>query len=256
MFVSTMISNNQKNQLMNLEFKVSEEKQQEIQDKVNASALKATMNAIEDYFDEYNSQYKAQIKEQLSKQDFGVKMDLPKVISLINQQLENQMTQIANTAVAQTFMPMVHRFLTNTEPIVLMSETLKKLISETSSEYGDFHFEYTENEKYGWLDCEIEYDGKNISFTLHKDRDYEKGKWIDTGYYKLGSLPYEKGVNNKEIRIVSETENGRKVELYLPFTPTVLENPIISYMSRVLLSGSKFTIDCDGVEEEWFYEND
>jgi len=239
---------------MNLEFKVSEEKQQEIQDKVNSSALKATMNAIDDYFDGYNSQYKAQIKEQLSKQDFGVKMDLPKVISLINQQLENQMTQIANTAVAQTFIPMVHRFLSNTKPVILVSDMLKEFISELSAEYQDFHFECNEEKRHGWLDCEISYDEKRISFTLHKDRDYQNGQWVDTGYYKLLSLPYEKGSHNKEMRIVSETENGKKVELYLPFTPTVLENPIISTMARVLLSGSKFSVDCDGVDEEWFYE--
>jgi len=56
------------------------------------------------------------------------------------------------------------------------------------------------------------------------------------------------------MRIVSETENGRKVELYLPFTPTVLENPIICYMARIVLSSSKFKMDCDSVSEEWFYE--
>ena len=239
---------------MDLDFNISDEKQKDIQDKINESALKATLNAINDYFDGYDSAYKKKVKEQLAAQDFGVKMDLPKVISLINQQLETQMTQIANTAVAKTFMPMVHKFLSNTKPVILMSEMLKEFISETSSDYGDFHFECDEEKKHGWLNCEISYDDKRISFTLHKNRDWKNGEWVDTGYYSLLSLPYEKGTHNKEMRIVSETENGKKVELYLPFTPTVLENPIISYMARVLLSGSKFEVDCDGVSEEMFYE--
>lgn len=222
-----------------------------IQNAANEAAEKAFLNEVTDYYNSYNSPYKKAIKEQLNKQELGWSLELPDVLATLNKALIEEVDNIANTAIAQTYIPMVADVLVKMEKNQKMSELLKGLIADIEpdeSEREEFHFEYEKNSQYDWVDCELITDKGNYKFTLHQDYDSRKDSAL-TAKYSLLSMPHGR-LGESTNRTMSIHANDVRIEL--PFTPNILNDKVLKMFSKVLLSKCEIEMDCNCIDEDWF----
>lgn len=219
-----------------------------LQAKVNEAAMKGAIKSIEEFYTGYDSPYMKAVKAELAKQEIGTGLELPDVVGLINQSLSVQIDQIANAAVASTFVPLVSRFLTRTKDEVLFSEILKEFID--LFEYEDvepyqFSIDIEEEPRHGWLDITLLCEKRKYVFTLHKNHN-EKSNERKT--YIALSLPRGKDPYSKmKIKI-----EGADIEM--PFTPDVLRDNFTSYIARLILSRSIITMDVREFDDDMFPE--
>ena len=98
---------------------------EDLQNKANQSAQKGAMEAIEKFYTSYDSPYKKAIEENLKEKGLNGSIKIPDIVGLLNNKINDEISKIANTAVANTFIPYVVKMLTNAEPIVKLSKILK-----------------------------------------------------------------------------------------------------------------------------------
>ncbi len=218
---------------------------QTLQEKVNEYAMKGAIESIKEYYSGYNSPFRKAIDEQLQKAPLSRNLDLPDIIALINESLSQEMLKIANTAIAETWIPKVQRFLTREEKEIKFSDFLKSFVECTDSEeYDDCNVSIEEHEKYEWLTVEISNEERSYTLTFHRDHESKKE---GIKKYSILSMPRNYGNTDKYQKL----KVGDSV-LELPLLPDVLSDEFVSYIARVIISKSLFTMDCDGFDEEMF----
>lgn len=221
-----------------------------IQDRANAAAEKAYLQEIENYYTSYNSPYRKMIESELEKQKFSYGMELPDIMSKINDSLSKEIDAIANNVIVNSYIPMISNSLIGLGKEITLSYLLKEIVQELDPEedvYEEFSFDIERHSKYDWLTCTLFTPEDNYEFTLHTARKKE-GK---DQKYKLLSFPsnkYKKG-HNSNMTIYKDD-----VKIEMPFTPKVLQDKVLNLFFRMMLSGSKVTIDCDGFSEDMFPE--
>lgn len=222
-----------------------------LQEKATQYAMQGALESIKDYYTGWTSPFRKAIDEELKSKSIGTGLDLPDIIGLINTSLSNEIDVIANSAVAETFVPLVKRFLTREKDEMMFSEVLKEVIRYSNEkEYENCSMEINERPSpYDWLELQINMGEVKYDITLHLD--YNTKKEAIKKYCVL-SLPRR----NEEIknRVMKITDNN--VTLELPFIPDVLKNPIVSFFARMIIAKTKITMDCKDFDESMFPEDE
>lgn len=217
--------------------------------KTQEAAMKGALKTIEEYYTAWDSPFKKHIAEELNKAPIGHGIELPDIIGLINQSLVAQIDQIANTAVAQTFVPLVSKFLTRVDPEVPFSQILKEFIAlfeyEDVEPY-DFSINIDEDSEWGWLTIKLSCKKVEHHFTLHKNENKDK---LTEKTYSALSLPYSTGTAYHKMKIKVEG-----AELEMPFTPDILRDDFISFIARLVISKSIIKMDVTDFDEDLFPE--
>jgi hypothetical protein len=224
-----------------------------LQQKTNEAAMKGAISCIEDFYNSYNSPFKKKVSQALEEKGAdSIHFTLPDIMGLINDSLSKEIDIIANNAVAQSFIPLVSKFMTRADKEVNFSELLKKFIEsyEPEDKY-ECSVDIEENSRHRWLDVTIKHNKTEQKFTLHKDHAAEK---LGLKRYQIMSLPYQRGSSQNMKLKVGNGENSATLEL--PFTPDVLANEFLSFVARLIIAGSIITMDCEEFDEEWFHDED
>ncbi len=220
-----------------------------LQKKANEYAMKGAEDSIKEFYTGWNSPYRKAIDEELNKLKVGTGIQLPDVVALINEALTQAVDEIANAALAKTFIPQVKRFLTRADSEIRFSDILKKFIGEGDDiNPYDCDCSISKDEKFGWLTIEISDGKRSYNFTLHVDHSTEKNSPLK--YLALG-LPREYNTQKYGEKITLYVDDA-KIEL--PFTRNVLQDDFVSYLGSLVLCSSKITMDCDGFEDDMFPE--
>ena len=221
-----------------------------LQEKVNQAAMKGALSTIEDFYTSYNSPFKKAVREDLESKDIKPNFELPDIIATINDSLSGEIDKIANTAISKTFVPLVQRFLTRTEPEINFSDILKEFIEAfPNSDRDYFEVSIKREEKYSWLNVELFSENKSYMLTFHTDYKSEKEGKVK---YILLSLPYNDSHRNQTMKL----SIGDSVTLELPFTKDIIKDDFISYIGRLVMSGSLINMDVKEFEDWMFPEDD
>lgn len=210
--------------------------QEAIQKAVNEAAYSATVKTIQDFYESYRSPYRKMVEEKLSQMEIGGIIELPDVIAVINERLNAEITALANQAIINSYLPLVKKVLTRTNPQIKFSDILKEFIDNKSVDsWGEVSCDASENDRHGWIDVKIEYDKYTYEFTLHK---IHSDKPEHKGMYRLLSLPYR---SNERAEISIKTKDGDTIKM--PFNRDVLSDNFNAYLARVVISGSIIEMD-------------
>lgn len=216
-----------------------------LKEKANEFAMKGALESIKDFYTGYSSPFKKLINEQLEKTEISNGIALPDIISLINTSLSNEIDLIANTAIAQTFVPLVQRFLVREEKNIKFSDVLKAFINESNKKNEeDFTIEITDS-KHQWLDVVLTNEEKSYALTLHQNWD-SRNEPVKT--YSFLSLPWD------------DSKYGEKMELFMkggitlkmPFIKDILRDEFTSYIARLVIGKCIITMDCRDFHEDMF----
>lgn len=220
-----------------------------IQQRANEAAEKAYLKEIEAYYTSYNSPYRKLIAEELEKQEFTYSMRLPNIMEKINKALSDQIDQIANNAIAHSFIPMVHEALVKIDKDLKISKFLQMVIEELhpdSEEAEEFNFSYSKNRRNNWLDCQLITHQGSYEFTLHGDM-----YGTPEGKHKLLSMPSDHESRFKKVKIIKDD-----VTVEIPFTSNILQDKVMNIFFKILLSECVIDVDCDEFDEDWFPRNE
>ncbi|MCT4253019.1 hypothetical protein HZP37_18155 [Elizabethkingia anophelis] len=231
-----------------------------LQQKANEYAMKGAEDALKEFYTSYNSPYKKAIEENLNNKGLDHSFDIPDIIGVLNDKLSHEVDQIANAAIAKSFVPLVKKFLTREEPEIKFSYILEKFIERTDYEYksknGDVdRYDYSAeriNEKYdSFFDYKIS-NGK-IGYEL---RFYQR----EQDKIEIMSLPYLIDEDGKS-RYRHEVQEKMKVSLddgvslELPFVKGILEDDFVSFIARLVIGNNNIIFDVEDFEDDMFPNN-
>ncbi len=220
-----------------------------LQAKVTEFAMKGAIESIKEFYSGYNSPFRKAIDKELSEKKISGSLELPDIIALINQSLSKEIDTIANQAVAQTFIPLVTRFLTRAEKEIKFSDILRAFIEELNIESSeDCTVSIEEDHQYHWLDVNISKEGNAYAFTMHIEHD-KKAEDDKKQKYMILSLPRSEARTRTTMTLIADN-----VRLELPFTRDVLSDKFTSYIATLIIARSIITMDCDDFEEDMFPE--
>lgn len=228
-----------------------------LQEKANEYAQKGAEQVIKDFYTGYSSPYKKAIEENLKNRGFDSNFELPDVVKTINEGITKEIDKIANTAIANSFIPLVTKFLTRAEKEMDFSEVLKEFIECTGFKYDDDTY---------WEDYSVEIkkdedkfkriiisDGNNdyeiglsnFDNYLEEEKRPEKKRWT------IYSLPYRYSDSSRTMTL--SIKEGAKLEI--PFTKGVLENKFVSFIARLVMAETGIYFDTDCFDEDMFPKN-
>jgi hypothetical protein len=220
-----------------------------LQEEANKAAMKGAIKVFDDFYNGYNSPYKKAIEEDLKAKKLGANIQLPDIIGILNESLSAEVDRLANTAISKSFLPLVQKFLTRTDPEIPFSAILKEFIEcidDSDLDPDDYTVEIKEDARYEWLDIKVGVGKQNYSFTLHFDY---KSKKEGLKKYKLPNLPYTPDSRQKKMKL-----SIGDASLELPFTTDILKDDFMSYMARIVISESLITMDMDYFDDSLFPE--
>lgn len=207
-----------------------------LQEKASEFAMEGAIKTLKEYYTGYNSPYVKAIEEKLKQTPIDFALDLPDIIALINSSLSKELDALANTAIAQTFVPLVKRFLVREPQEMRFSKFLETIVRDTDGEnIENYEVSVTEHSQYGWLDVKLYVKDSNYQLTFHKDSASEKK---NEKKYTILSMPsgLEKGKC-----VISSDNDGIKVEL--PMTTDILKDKVCSFVARLIMAGTIFIMD-------------
>lgn len=205
------------------------------------SAQKGALEEIKEYYEGWQSPYRKGIKEILSKQDVdNGTFCFPQIIGLINTAISAEVDRIVNTAVAQTYLPMVSDILVGVEKELKLSEIIERIKNDLHSDEG-VHAEVGKDDSYDWYNLHIRLENKSYDITLHKNSQEE-------GKYHLLSMPFR---FSSERKYTLYLEDNKRIEL--PLEANVITDPVAKMCARLLIADTQIVIDFDG---EYYFENE
>lgn len=231
-----------------------------LQQKANEYAMKGAEEALKDFYTSYNSPYKKAIEENLKNKGTDQQFDIPDIIGALNEKFSEEIDNIANSAIANSFIPLVKKFLIREDSEVRFSDILKKFIERTDFEYNqkynevdisDYQVEKVE-ERYGsFFEYRISYN--DIGYELRFYKKSEGTVTIMSLPYILKSDRYDRQFETKQIMKLS-LEGGATLEM--PFTKGILEDDFASYIARLVIGNNNIIFDVEDFDDDMFPEND
>lgn len=225
-----------------------------LQEKANEFAMKGAIETLKEFYSGYNSPYRKALEESLKTKAIDGMIDIPDILGILNDGISQQVDIIANTAIAETYLPLVKRFLTRAEPEAKLSDILKEFIRYTGfeyrNEYKPSHYEFEVESDDGYF-MYINISNNSTSFRLafslkSKKEDPKK-------VYELFTLPrhnHKKEITSHYNQTMELSFGG--ATLKMPFTKGVLDDDFISYIARMVIAKTQVTIDVDDFEEDLF----
>jgi hypothetical protein len=227
-----------------------------LQAEANNAANQAYLDEIKKYYTGHNSPFREAIREHLNKQGFHLFMKLPDVMAIINEEIERHCIEVANTAVAASYLPLINDMLCDIDRKKIyfseIVEELKQLAKDENENINAIYCVAEKDTKWGWYNVKM--DLKDITFiqdakyqfTLHQDTSPVDFKKMDQ--YKLYSLPYDKHYQ----QTMTITFEGKKIEM--PFQKSVLQDKFMRFLTGLVLG--QVTIYMDDYDTEIEMENE
>ena len=205
------------------------------------SAQKGALEEIIDYYESWQSSYRKGIKEILSKQDVdNGTFCFPQIIGLINTAISAEVDRIVNTAIAQTYLPMVTDILVGIDKELNLSDIIETIKREIHSN-DEIYAEVGKNERYDWYELHLRIEKKSYDITLHKNSQIE-------GKYHLLSMPFR---YSSERNYTLYLDDNKRIEL--PLEANVIHDPVAKMCARLLIADTQIAIDFDG---EYYFEDE
>lgn len=227
-----------------------------LQAKANEYAMKGALKSIEEYYSGYDSPFRKAIEDELKTKELGYGINLPDIIGILNTSLSKEIDNIANAAIAQTYIPHINKFLTRAKPEMMFSEVLKEFIAtEYDIKISDCEIYVDEHKEYKWLNVEMQLGDKEYKFTLHTDHSQKKDDLIKK--YQFLGLPDESTFTTKMFgggkRVMTLKMDGAILEL--PFMADILKDKVTSFIATLIIAKTKITIDTREFSEDMFPED-
>lgn len=228
-----------------------------LQQKANEYAMKGAEDALKEFYTSYNSPYKKAIEENLKNKGLDHSFDIPDIVGVLNDRLTQEIDQLANAAIANSFVPLVKKFLTREEPEIKFSYILEKFIERTDFQYkskneGLDHYSYTVEKvedgynsffNYRISNGELGYELKFYRKNKEKIEIMSLPCLIDEG----GKSSYKYEIQQK-MRI--SLDDGAALEL--PFTKGILEDDFTSFIARLVIGSNNIIFDVEDFDEDMF----
>ena len=219
-----------------------------LQEKANEYAMKGAIESIKEYYSGYNSPFRKKIDEELKKQEISWSLDIPNIMAIINDSLVQEMQQIANVSVTNTYIPLIKKFFTRVDKEIKFSEILKEFIECVEPEDSeDCEVSVEKDSKYEWLKVVLRHKDNEYELTFHEDYDSKKQ---GLSKYSILSLPY--GWRDTQQSKMKVTMDQATVEL--PFNRDLLKDKFCSYIARIIICESVITMDTHDFDESMFPE--
>lgn len=236
---------------------------EELQKKANEYAQKGAEECLKEFYTGYNSPYKKAIEENLKNKGLDNQFNIPDIIGVLNDKFSKEIDQIANTAIAKSFITLVKEFIIREDAEIKFSDILKKFIEITDFNSNDLHSDdYTVEKTEGkhslqsLNDTFFEYQISNgtVGYEL---KFYKKDKNKETQKTEIMSLPYLMQSNGKyrgsyESQQKMKISLDRGASLELPFTKGILEDPFTSFIARLVIGQNNIIFDVTEFDEDMF----
>lgn len=233
-----------------------------LQQKANEYAMKGAEESLKEFYTGYDSPYKKAIEENLKTKGVDSNFDIPDIIGVLNDKFTKEIDQIANQAIAKSFIPLVKNFLIRENHEIKFSDILKKFIDRTNFEYNQ---KYNDADREDFSCEEVQEDRKYNSFVSYRITDGKIG--YELRFYKkdentttILSLPpkLDDRGNYYDRSDVREkmTVSLDGVSLELPFTRGILEDDFLSYIARLVIGNNNIIFDCTDFDDDMFPYDD
>ena len=229
-----------------------------LEKKANELAYKAAVSELEDFYTGYNSPFKKQLRESFNNKTISLSFEIPDILAVLNKEISKKADEIANTAIAKTFLPMATELFTRIESEINLSEMLKEFISQTSYSYDDDistdDFTLSIEQSYPDSNCLQEFNTLEIS---SNNKKYEVSIQIketaeNKKFFTVTSLPHQRTTHNRTMEFT--LENGARLEM--PFEQSILSDHFNMYLARLVIAKTRVFFDVDDFEEDLFPERD
>lgn len=233
-----------------------------LQQKANEYAQKGAEEVLKEFYTGYKSPYKTAIEENLKGKGVDFAFNLPDIVAVLNEKFSAEIDQIANTAVAKSFLPLVKKFLVREDPDVKFSDILKVFIKISGFKNDDdlevYNYELTREE-----DTSKSYKSSFFGYKITNGKiGYELSfyKSSDKGI-TIMSLPNMMDDNRRYTRQYTSSQKmkisldgGETLEL--PFTKGVLEDEFVAFIARLVIGNNNIVFDVTDFDEDMFPQDD
>ena len=237
---------------------------EDLQQKANEYAQKGAEEVIKDFYTGYNSPYKKALENDLKNKAIDTAFDLPDIIVTLNQKFSEKIDQIANTAVAKSFLPMVHQFLIREEAEIKFSDILEKFIASTDFEYRQKYQkedledieEFTVTKLEERYDSFFEYQISNgrIGYELRFFKNSNEKTTIMSIPRTLDETGKYYGRVEKEQTMKISLDGGATLEL--PFVKGILDNVFVSFIARLVIGDNNIIFDVEDFNDDMFPQDE
>lgn len=222
-----------------------------IQEMAEKYAIQGAEQAIKNFYTGYDSPFMKKVEKELAdKVKTNLFFNLPLLTAAINQAINDKITEMANTIVANTFLPMLNRMFTQEPKTVVTTQDLYEHFGDVMRDDLDDEFDpdlmeldiKCSDDTFRYLS--FRYDG-NEKFRLslmqssRKETD-EYGNIL----YMITALPgcsqYHADYYPRERQMRLRLKDD--VTLEMPFVPDVLRDEFMRYVASLLLNNTKVII--------------
>lgn len=233
------------------EIKLDEQKLQEM---AQQYAMQGAEKAIKDFYTGYDSPFMNAIQRELKeKMETNLFFELSQMTAAINKAMNDKVSEMANTVVANTFLPMLNRMFSQEKKTVVTTQDLYEHFGDALKEelYDEFDPELMElevKESPGsfskHLHLHFIYDGDTkFELSLMDNCDPDKDENGNT-LYMITALPgcsqYRADYSPRERQMRIRLKEGATLEM--PFTPDVLRDEFMRYVAGLLLCNTLVTV--------------
>lgn len=233
---------------------------QVLQDEAQKAAMKGAIDAIKSHYTSYDSPFKKQVDEYLQSQRPGFSFEIPDFIAMLNTSLSKEMDALVNTAIAQTYVPLVREVLTRTEPEITFTNFLKEIFNhfhliespdDCSLDMSWKDSMFNNGDDQGWYHIELGIRGASYQMTLHSAWNYKQKVKESDKRYQFLSLPSGFVPEKARDKIIVRIAEG---EVELPYTRDILVDPVMRSVSRLMLCETKIILDTTEITDDMFPE--
>lgn len=230
--------------------KLDEAKLQKMTEKY---AIEGAEKAIREFYTGYNSPFMKQVLKQLEESmPDNLHFDMPTMTAAINKAISEKVTEMANTVVANTFLPMLNRLFSQERKSVVTTADIFNRFGDTmrdglgdefDRELLELQFGKKSGTFYNYITLYFLYGGEE-KYTLNIISDGPKnGCEQSDKFYKITELPGYSHYNPSyypAVRLMKIRMDGATLEM--PFTPDMLRDEFMRYVAGLLLNNTKVTI--------------
>jgi len=229
--------------------KLDEEK---LQKAAEDAAMRGAIKEIEDYYTGYDSPFRKSVKKKLESMAPSIHFELPDILGLINDKLANEIDKIANNFVNHSVVQNVTSILVGVDKDLKLSDVFRDCIKEAdlTLDEDSVSFGYEKHTDHGWLSCDLQLGDKNYQFTLHEFKHEDK----PTTYKILSTPRLRSDYSSRSGSTYKVTAGNAVVEL--PYISNIVADKVITYLTRLIISGTNITVDCDGISDDMFPERE
>jgi len=228
--------------------------EQKLQEMAQQYAMQGAEKAIKDFYTGYDSPFMNAIQRELKeKMKTNLFFELSQMTAAINKAMNDKVSEMANTVVANTFLPMLNRMFSQERKTVVTTQDLYKHFGDAMKEDLDDDFDPERMEIEiknhngmisNFQDLRFRYDcDTKFELSLMSNDDPKTDEHGNT-LYMITSLPgcsqYRADYSPRERQMRIRLKEGATLEM--PFTPDVLRDEFMRYVAGLLLTNTMVKI--------------